>query len=61
MSHVHSFYRKKEVKNPTKGVDSAKKLSVASEDRRFLGKSKKAHVKNSQDHMIGPGIQYFKL
>ena len=55
MSHIHSFYRKKEVKNPTKGVDSAKKLSVASEDRRFLEKSKKVHAKNSQDHTIGPG------
>ena len=55
MSHVHSFYRKKEVKNPTKGVDSAKKLSVASEDRRFLGRSKKVHAKNSQGHTIGPG------
>ena len=55
MSHIHSFYRKKEVKNPTKGVDSAKKLSVASEDRRFLERSKKVHAKNSQDHKIGPG------
>ena len=45
MSHIHSFYRKKEVKNPTKGVDSAKKLSVASEDRRFLERSKKVHAK----------------
>ena len=55
MSHVHSFYRKKEVKNPTNGVDSVKKLSVASEDRRFLGNSKKVHAKNSQDHTIDPG------
>ena len=43
MSHVHSFYRKKEVKNPTKVVDSVKKLSVASENRRFLGKPKNAY------------------
>ena len=61
MSHVHSFYRKKEVKNPTKGVDSVKNLSVASENSRFLGKSKKAHAKNSQDHTIGPGSQYLEL
>ena len=61
MSHIHSFYRKKEVKNPTKVVDSAKNMSVASEDRRFLEKPKNAHVKYPRTIRQGPGIQYFEL
>ena len=55
MSHFHLFYRIKAVQNPSKAVDLTVNSSVASEDRRFLGKSKKVHATNSQDHTIGPG------
>ena len=60
MSHSHYFYRTLSVKNSTNDVDSVKKLSVASEDRRFLGKPKNAH-KYPRTMWIGPGIQHFEL
>ena len=49
LSHLHYFYRTLAVKNLTKPVDTAKRLSITSEDRRFLQK-----LKNAQQNIPGP-------